>query len=112
MLSRDEIFAKAKNEELLTLPSGGQVRVRGLSRNEALKLQDVDTVEERDNYVVATGLVEPAMSLQDVETWAAAPGGAGDLVEVSRAIARLSGMSEGAGESGPTRPGGRRRARV
>lgn len=110
MLSRDEIFAKAKNEELLTLPSGGQVRVRGLSRNEALKLQDLDGVQERDNYVVMVGLVEPALSAADVEAWADAPGGAGDIVEISQAIARLSGMSEGAGKSGPTRPGRRRRA--
>jgi hypothetical protein len=101
MLTREEILARATGGELVTLPSGGQVKVRGLSRNEGLTLQDRDGMEARDNYVIATGMLDPIMSEEDVAHWGRIEGAAGDLVEVSRAIGRLSGMDEGAGKSGP-----------
>lgn len=104
MLTREEILARATGGEVVTLPSGGQVKIRGLSRNEAIGVQEREGAAARDNYVVATGLVDPAMSEDDVAAWGELPGGAGDLVEISREISRLSGMSEGAGKSGPTAP--------
>lgn len=104
MLTRDEILARATGGEVVNLPSGGQVKVRGLSRDEAIGVQDREGTAARDNYVIATGLVEPALTEADVAAWGALEGGAGDLVELSKVISRLSGMGEGAGKSGPTAP--------
>jgi hypothetical protein len=102
MLTREEIFAKKVGHDIVTLPSGGQVRVRGLSRDEAAGVQEREGTLARDNYVITAGLVEPALTEDEVAEWGRQEGAAGDLVEVSRAIARLSGMSEGAGKSGPS----------
>jgi hypothetical protein len=102
MLTREEILARATGGELVTLPSGGQVKVRGLSRDEAVGVQERDGTAARDNYVIATGMLDPVLSEEDVAHWGQIEGAAGDLVEVSRAIGRLSGMDEGAGKSGPT----------
>jgi hypothetical protein len=102
VLTREEILAKAVDHEVVTLPSGGQVKVRGLTRDEALNVQEAEGTAARDNLTISQGLVEPALSVEDVATWAAtAP--AADSIEISRAIARLSGMTEGAGKSGPAR---------
>ena len=102
MLTREEILAKAVGHEVVDLPSGGQVKVRGLTRDEALQVQEANGTAARDNTTIALGLVEPALSVEEVATWAkTAP--AADSIEISRAIARLSGMVEGAGKSGPAR---------
>lgn len=106
MLTREEILAKATGGEVVTLPSGGQVKVRGLSRDEALGVQDREGTAARDNYVIATGMLEPKLSEDDVAAWGLLEGAAGDLVVVSQTISRLSGMSEGAGKSGPPAPRG------
>ena len=107
MLTREEILAKATGGEVVNLPSGGQVKVRGLTRDEALELQEREGTAARDNYCIATGMVEPRLSEEEVAELAKqAP--AGDMVEISRAVSRLSGMSEGAGKSGPTAPRRRR----
>jgi hypothetical protein len=102
VLTREEILAKAVDQEVVNLPSGGQVKVRGLTRDEALNVQEAEGTAARDNLTISQGLVEPALTVEDVAAWAAtAP--AADSIEISRAIARLSGMSEGAGKSGPDR---------
>lgn len=102
MLTREEILARAVGEEVVTLPSGGQVRVRGLTRDEALEVQEAEGTAARDNITIARGLVEPALTVEEVAQWAkSAP--AADSIEISRAVARLSGMVEGAGKSGPAR---------
>jgi len=102
VLTREEILAKAVGHEVVDLPSGGQVKVRGLTRDEALQVQEANGTAARDNTTIALGLVEPALSVEEVATWAkTAP--AADSIEISRAIARLSGMVEGAGKSGPAR---------
>jgi hypothetical protein len=104
MLTREEILAKATGGEVVTLPSGGQVKVRGLSRDEAVELQTREGTAARDNFLIATGMTDPRMTEDDVAAWGKIEGAAGDTVAVSETITRLSGMVEGAGKSGPTPP--------
>lgn len=99
MLTREQILAKKLSQEVIDLPSGGQVKVRGLTRDEALLTQDREGTAARDNYVIATGLLDPKLTEDDVAAWAAT-GATGDLNTISLAIAHLSGMGEGAGKSG------------
>lgn len=104
MLTREQILAKSRGEEIVDLPSGGQVRVRGLSRDEALEVREMEANADRDNVLVARGLVDPVMSIDDVKAWAALPGSAGDIAEIGMTIGHLSGFSEGAGKSGVPKP--------
>jgi len=103
-LTREQLLArKVGRAEPLDLPEGGgTVMVRGLTRAEALEMNDLKTVEERDNFIIATGLVEPKLSVEEVREWAA-EASAGDTTAISMRIAELSGMAEGAGKSGVAR---------
>lgn len=90
-LTRAQILARKTGKDVVTFDDGGQVHIRGLSRDEALAVHDLATARERDNYIIATGMTRPKLSVEDVAAWAAQDS-AGDLVKVSEGIARLSGM--------------------
>lgn len=105
-LSRADILARKIGKGVATLPDGSTVAIRGLTRDEVLHMQELtSTVAERDTMIVAAGMTDPKLTLEDVAAWAAsAP--AGDLTAVSDAIAVLSGLKEGAGKSGVPAPRG------
>jgi hypothetical protein len=99
-LTRAQILARKTGKGTATLPDGSTVAIRALTRDEVLEAGEGSrTTAERDNYIVATGMTDPALSIEDVATWAAGSD-AGDLVAVSEAIAELSGLKQGAGKSG------------
>jgi hypothetical protein len=109
-LTREQILGRKLGRETVTLSDGGEVVVRGLNRNEAIVLQqEREGIAGRDNYLIATGLVDPVMSEEDVAAWAES-GAAGDLVDVSRAINRLSGLAAASGKEATKSFPGRRRA--
>lgn len=105
VLSREEILARkvtGLKTEPFTIEGVGDVVIRGLTRNEALAVQECETTADKDNLMIACGLVEPKMSQGDIAEW----GGeeqAGTLVKLSQRIAELSGLVEGAGKSGVSR---------
>lgn len=105
MLTRDEILARKTGRGKATLPDGSTVGIRALTRDEALEMQGLDNLADKDNFIIATGMTDPRMSMEDVAAWAAA-GDAGDLVAVSKAIAVLSGLEKGATKSSETGTGG------
>lgn len=109
VLTREQILArKLAGAEPFDLPDGsGQVMLRGLTRNEALAVKDGETTADKDDIVVSLGMVEPALSIEDVAAWAAADD-AGTLAAISNRISELSRMQEGAGKSGVQRPRRRR----
>lgn len=98
MLTRDEILARKTGRGKATLPDGSEVAVRALTRDEVAKFNDLHDTLDRDNYIIATGMTEPKLSVEDVAAWGA-EGNAGDLVAVSDRIAELSGLKQGADKS-------------
>ncbi len=73
------------------VPGVGVVRVRGLNRAEAMRVQSANGTEATERRIVAFGMVDPPMTEAEVGQWQrAAP--AGDLEAVSNKIAELSGM--------------------
>lgn len=105
-LTRDEILARRTGRGVATLPDGSTVAVRALTRDQVLQVQsEALTQQERDNMMIAAGLTDPVMSVEDVAEWAAAAP-AGDLTLVSERIAELSGLKQGAGKSGVDGAGG------
>lgn len=103
-LTRDQILARKTGRGTVTLPDGSTVAIRALTREEVVRAQD-KPAHERSLYYIAAGMVEPALSLEEVKAWAeSAP--AGDLVAVEEGIAELSGLTEGAGKRAYKRPRG------
>lgn len=100
MLTREQILARKTGRGKAVLPDGSEVAIRALTRNEVIAMQeDYETSADRDNYIVAMGMTEPKLSVEDVAAWAE-NADAGDLTAVSEAIARLSGLKQGADKSG------------
>lgn len=93
-------------EAEVELPGFGTVRVRGLSRGEALALnkgkelgiiKDTATWERK---IVALAMVEPTFTEDEVEQWQNASTAGGELDAVTDKITELSGLSEDADKSG------------
>lgn len=95
MLTREQILARKTGKGTATLPDGSTVAVRALTRDEVLESQELHSLAERDNFIVATGMTNPKLSIEDVAAWAAGAA-AGDLVAVSDRIAEISGLKPGA----------------
>jgi hypothetical protein len=108
-LTREQILARKIGREVVTLPDGDTVEIRGLTHAEVIEGQAFDNLNERTCFYVARSLVDPEMSFDDVLAWAAA-GSAGDITTISEAVQRVSRLTEGAGKSGVPRAGRRRRS--
>lgn len=84
----------------VTLPNGRKVKVRGLSRFELIVngkgTEDGALIERRN---VAACMVEPRMTLAQVEAWQKKAPAGGAFKAISEAIRDLSGLGEGADKS-------------
>lgn len=101
-LTRDEILARKLGHDVVPLPGGGTVEVRGLNRSEAIQVGEEEAGLDRDALLISLGLVEPTMTVDDVLAWGRSDD-SGTLEIVSRRIGELSRMVEGAGKSGVSR---------
>lgn len=94
----DEVSANTLD---VTLPGGRKVTVRGLSRVELLLSgagdADAALIEARN---VAACMVNPKMTLGQVQAWQRNTGPNGGIARVSEAIRDLSGLGKGAAKSG------------
>lgn len=82
-------------EDDVEIPGLGVVRVRGLSRLEVIYLQSAKGPAAVEQRTVALGLVDPAMTEDDVKQWQRVSAG-GELNPVTERIGQLSGMMPGA----------------
>lgn len=98
-LTREQILARKTGRGKATLPDGSTVAIRAMTRDEVIEMQQIEDLATKDNFIIATGMTDPKLSMDDVAAWAGT-GDAGDLVAVSDAIAELSGLKKGAGKSG------------
>lgn len=98
MLTREEILARKTGAGKAVLPDGSEVGIRALTRDEVIVSQEIEGIAAKDTYIIATGMTDPKLSVEDVAAWASS-GDAGDLVAVSEAIATLSGLKQGADKS-------------
>lgn len=103
MLTREQILARKLGQDVVTLSDGGTVKVRGLNRDEVLGMRNIEDTAGQDNYIIATGMIEPKMTPEDVAGWAKNDA-AGDLVDVSNRIAQLSNMAPRSGKEATKSP--------
>lgn len=102
MISKEQLLKAALTEAEVEIPGRGTVRVRSLSRAEALRVTAADPLEAEVIALVG-GLVEPALTEDEVRQLLDATG-ADELQPVINEIMRLSGMGEGAQKSGRAGP--------
>lgn len=91
------LFKSRLPEEEVEVPGVGTVRVRALSRSEAMKLRkmSVASVEVIERKMLALALVDPKLTEDEIGQWQEAST-AGELEAVSNKVSELSGMTEGA----------------
>lgn len=71
------------------------IRVRGLTRAEAHRMNKIEGAHETERFALARGLVAPKMNEPQVEAWLNAAA-AGDLNPAAEMIQTLSGMDDNA----------------
>jgi hypothetical protein len=98
-VSKAELLKKRFGEEEVEVPGVGTVRVRALTRGQALELQGKEMpVSEMERRLISTAMVEPSLTEDEVQQWQDNTP-AGELQPVVEAIARLSGMEQHAGKA-------------
>lgn len=97
MISKEQLLKQALTEAEVEIPGRGTVRVRSLTRAQALRVSAADPLEA-EVIALTGGLVEPALTADEVHQLLDATG-ADELQPVVDEIMRLSGMGEGAQKS-------------
>lgn len=93
-MDKAEFLSRRLPTDTIDLDGMGKVSVRGLSRAEVTALGKLaGDVEAADVYVLVCGLVDPALTEDEVRTWRDnAP--AAEVGAVSDRICELSGLGE------------------
>lgn len=100
-VTKDQLTRPRVETGRVTLEGGGVVEIRPLSRKNALHVHDVgqrDGIAAGEALLLCLGMVDPAMTLEDVQEWMATDGAAGDVEAVSRGIGVISGMTAASGK--------------
>jgi hypothetical protein len=108
-MDKDQLLKPRLPEDTHDIDGVGTIRFRALSNGEAIRVSEVAATKNRQALILSLGLVEPALTVGEAHIWMqSAP--AGEVDAVSKKIAAMSGMLEGAGKSGlpadGERPGG------
>lgn len=100
MIDKETFLKGLTPERVVALPGLGDVRVRGLTRAEAVSLAEhKDNTGALERIIIHMGLVEPSLTMDEVNSWyASSPAGLTDLI--ISAVEDLSGMKKGADKSG------------
>lgn len=97
MSNLDALLNRKANTRDVELPDAGiTVKVRGLTRSEALKVQGIEMdVIEAEVVLIAQAMVDPAMTEDQVRAWQnVSP--AGELQLITTAVLELSRMTSSA----------------
>lgn len=104
-LTKQDLIASVINQEEYELPDGsGSVLLRGLTRLEAMDVTKAagDDPALLERHGMAAGLVDPAMTVDDVAKWQGA-GLAAVVAGVAQRIAELSNLDDQGGKERTSR---------
>jgi hypothetical protein len=90
-MDKELLFKSRLPEADIDIPGVGTVRVRGLSRVEAMHVQAANGVEATERRILALGMVDPELTEAEVGQWQKASI-ASELEPVAQKIAELSGI--------------------
>jgi hypothetical protein len=106
MLTREQILARRAGVDFFKLPDGsGEVSIKGITHAQAAevgKAREAGEVSEATALILQYGLVDPALSPEDIRAWMEEDDG-GTVEQIAQAIGRLSNLFEGAPKSGVQR---------
>lgn len=98
-MDKELLFKPRLKEAEVEVPGVGTVRVRALSRTEALMVQQVKAgpgrIEAIERKMLALAMVDPEMTEAEVGLWQKASA-AGEMDPVTDKVSELSGMTKGA----------------
>jgi hypothetical protein len=94
-MDKEALLKGSLPEVEVEIPGKGAVRVRGLSRAEYLQMGIIgqEDLERAEVYMIGHGLVDPALSVEEIRKWRDAVN-AGEVDVVTEAINKLSGLNE------------------
>jgi hypothetical protein len=93
-MDKQALLAEDLPEDVITLPRGGTVTVRALSRREVADISAKEpTLVDSEAWMIHFGLVEPRLSFDEVKTWQA-NSRTGETDYVSSRIGELSGLNQ------------------
>lgn len=105
-MDKEALFVPRLPEGDVEVPGIGTVRVRGLSRIEAIHVQAVNGAEARERRILSLGMLDPTLTEAEAGQWQKAST-ADEIEAVTTKIAELSGVLAGAhGEAYKSGPGG------
>jgi len=106
-MDKSALLSERLPQDTIDVPGVGTLTLRGLNRWQAVKVQEAKGTEASEKLVLLYGIVDPALTADDVDQWyRVAP--AGEIEPVARRIAELSGMAGDAPKSGVPRVRGKR----
>lgn len=98
--TKDHLLKPSVEHGTVTV-DGLDYEIRPLSRKQQISVQEIrerDGLAAADAQLVAWGLVDPALTREDVELWQDTPGQAQAAAAVSEGIGRISGMMPDSGK--------------
>jgi hypothetical protein len=99
IVDKETLFTRRIKEDDVKIPGLGKVRVRALTRDEGLEVTGKELPRKRlERMLVATAMVNPRMTEEEVGTWQR-NSGAGEIKLVVDKIQQLSGLTEDAAKS-------------
>lgn len=104
----DRLIRSRGRRTTVTLPDGDDVIIRGLTRAEIVGLNDCETLSEKEATILAAGLVDPPLTVEQARAWQAEEGSFEPIEAITEAISVASGMEGGAGKAAAKRPARRR----
>lgn len=93
IVSKEALTTSRLRGEIFPVPGVGNVRIRSLSRAEALQLEHAGSEATKQAMIVKFGVAEPALTIAEVNDWFEAAG-AGELQGLLDRLAELSGLKE------------------
>lgn len=106
-MDKNALTASRLPTDQIEIPGVGAITVRGLSRFELLlagKLADDKGTASMEQHMLSMAMVDPEMSVKDVEAWQKASP-AGEMAPIVALVNRLSGVGQGADKSGLSEAG-------
>lgn len=94
-VDKERLFKPRLPEADVDVEGLGTVRVRGLSRIEALSVQKATGAEAMERKMLALAMVDPELTEAEVGRWQKAST-AGEIEPVTDKVSELSGMTQGA----------------
>ena len=92
-MDKSKLFENRLPTAEYELEGFGTLKFRSLTRDEAIKIGEVDDIGDRERKMLAWAMVDPKLSYQDAQKWqnASPPN---EIESVTEAIARVSGLLE------------------